>query len=232
MHQLEFLFLGAPRLIRDGLTIQVDTRKSVALLAYLAFTGQSHRRDTLAGLLWPDYEPENARGALRRTLSTLNKALGGEGLLITREEIGIDPQAHVVCDLLEFHHLLRQARTHAHTQNPCPVCVGWLERAASLVRGEFLAGFTLRDSLEFDDWLFEFAAQVDRDFSDVLERLAQAYTLLGRLEEAIQAARRLLDLDHINEEAHRRLMRLYAQSGQRNEGLRQYREACASSTAS
>ena len=65
---------------KDGAPIDVDTRKAIALLAYLAVTEQRHSRDALAALLWPEYDQSRARGALRRTLSTLNKALGGAGL--------------------------------------------------------------------------------------------------------------------------------------------------------
>ena len=63
-----------------GAPLAVDTRKATALLAYLAVEGGTHNRDSLAGLLWPEYDGERARAALRRTLSTLRAALGGEWL--------------------------------------------------------------------------------------------------------------------------------------------------------
>jgi DNA-binding SARP family transcriptional activator len=64
------LLLGAPHIERDGMPVAVDTRKAIALLAYLALVPQRHSRDALAGLLWPDYSQSNARAALRRTLSS------------------------------------------------------------------------------------------------------------------------------------------------------------------
>ncbi len=72
--------LGTPRLERDGIPVVVDTRKAIALLAYLVVNRQPHSRDTLAALLWPDYDQAHARATLRRTLSTLQKASGGEWL--------------------------------------------------------------------------------------------------------------------------------------------------------
>ena len=63
-----FLF-GPPRVERDGRPVEPDTRKAIALLAYLAMTGHAEGRDRLAALLWPDADDERARGALRRTLS-------------------------------------------------------------------------------------------------------------------------------------------------------------------
>ena len=76
MSQLTIHLLGAPAIARDGAPITVDTRKATALLAYLAVTGRGHAREALAALLWPEYDDEHARSALRRTLSTLRAALG------------------------------------------------------------------------------------------------------------------------------------------------------------
>ena len=55
---VNFYLLGSPRLERDGKPVQVDTRKAIALLAYLVITGKRHSRDTMAAFLWPDYQPE------------------------------------------------------------------------------------------------------------------------------------------------------------------------------
>ena len=70
--RLNVFLLGPPRVELDGSPIEVDTRKATALLAYLAVTGERKSRDTLATLLWPEYDGEHARAALRRTLSVLN----------------------------------------------------------------------------------------------------------------------------------------------------------------
>ena len=82
MSGLQALLLGAPVLERDGEPIRLDTRKNVALVAYLAVTGETHTREALATLLWPEAEPSRARAGLRRNLSLLKKALGGEWLVV------------------------------------------------------------------------------------------------------------------------------------------------------
>ena len=46
--------------------------------------------------------------------------------------------------------------------------------AAALARGPFLAGFSLRDSPDFDDWRATRAVTVERRIVDVLERLVSA----------------------------------------------------------
>lgn len=70
MPRSRLLLLGSPRIERDGgVPVEVDTRKAIALGAYLAVTRGCHTRDTLAALLWPEYDQTRARAALRRTLA-------------------------------------------------------------------------------------------------------------------------------------------------------------------
>src|SRR6266508_3731764 len=157
--ELRLALLGPPRVERDGSPMEVDTRKAVALLAYLAVTGGWQGRDGIAGLLWPDYDRAHARAAL-----------------------------------------------------------------VALHRGEFLAGFSLRDSPSFDDWQSFQADSLRRELAGALDRLTRGLSGTGHWEEAVAAARRWLALDTLHEPAHQRLMRLCACSGQRSAALRQYRE--------
>jgi DNA-binding SARP family transcriptional activator len=73
---LRLSLLGAPLVERDGEPVAFDTRKALALLAYLGVTGRPHRREALAGLGWPDADRERALAALRRTLSTIRHVAG------------------------------------------------------------------------------------------------------------------------------------------------------------
>jgi DNA-binding SARP family transcriptional activator len=218
-----FLF-GAPRLERDGVAVEVDTRKAIALLAYLTLTGQPQRRDTLAALLWPEHDQSSARGALRRTLSTLNKGLGGVGLAADRETVWLDASAPLWSDIAQFKQLLAAARTVGQPAERCDAIIEPLATAAALYHDDFMAGFSLRDSPAFDDWQGFQAEHLRRNLATVLERLIECHTLLATFAIAIEYARRWLALDPLHEPAHRQLMRLFAWSGQRAAAIRQYRE--------
>ena len=225
MPRLELYLLGTPLIKLDSVPIQVDTRKAIALMAYLAVTGERHRRDALAALLWPDADQSRARAALRRTLSTVNKALAGFGLRVDRETIGLDWNADLWIDLVQFRSQKAESVTHHHS--PADVCVmslGPLRDVVKLYRGEFLAGFTLRDSAPFDDWQFAESVRLRDELAVVLERLVICHTLQRDFQSARSHAQRWLDLDPLNEEAHRQLMRLYTRANQRTSALRQYRE--------
>jgi DNA-binding SARP family transcriptional activator len=78
---LEVKLLGQFEVLRDGRRLTIPTRNAQSLLVYLVLNaGKSHRRERLAGLLWPDSSEENARSNLRHELWRLRKALesGGE----------------------------------------------------------------------------------------------------------------------------------------------------------
>lgn len=224
---ISIYLLGAPQIEVDSVPVQVDTRKAIAILAYLAVGGERHTRDAIAALLWEEYDAVHARGALRRTLSALNKALQGQSLRIEGGLIGLDLTQGVWVDVVEFNRLLASCASHGHSVHQvCPKCPEPLQAAVALYRGDFLAGFSLRDSVAFDDWQFFQTETLRRSLSGALERLVQVCAVQEDYPSAIAYAQRWLSLDSLHEPAHRRLMSLYALSGQRNAALRQYHE-CA-----
>jgi predicted ATPase/DNA-binding SARP family transcriptional activator len=230
MARFELFLLGPPRLQRDGVQLQFDTRKIMALVAYLAVSGLEAKgrrlsRASLVALLWPDLEPSRARATFRHDLSLLRKALQGEWLLVDRETVGTDPEADFWLDVDQFNRLLRACGTHGHPpEEVCPQCLAVLEEAAALYEGDFLQGFGLRDSVEFDDWQFFQAEGLRRQLASALERLARGHALHGNIETALAHTRRWLALDPLHEPAHRLLMELYTAAGQRSAAQRQYRE--------
>jgi DNA-binding SARP family transcriptional activator len=225
--RLAIRLFGPPRAEVEGAAIEVDTRKATALLAYLAVTGSSHSRDSLAALLWPDYEQERARAALRRTLSALKKALAGGWLIADRNAVELS-RAEMWVDVTAFRSLLRSVENHSHdVGEPCPTCLENLRRAIGLYRGDFLSGFSLRDGTEFEEWHFFESEGLRRDLAGALGRLALAEAAAGLLEPALQHARRWLALDPLHEAAHQQLMRLHSLAGERSVSLRQYRDCVA-----
>jgi DNA-binding SARP family transcriptional activator len=205
--------------------VEVDTRKAIALVAYLAIEDQAFRRDSLAGLLWPEHDSNQARGALRRTLSTLKKAMGGEGLVADRAAVGLAPDS-VSTDALTFEALIDQSSS-PYEAGDCDAALSLLERALALYKGDFLAGFSLRDSVDFEDWQYYQAESYKRLMSTALERTVECLSMDSRFPEAIERAHRWLSLDPLHEPAHRKLMLLYAWNDQRASALKQYRECVA-----
>ena len=191
MSTVRLCLLGPPRLERDGKPVELDTRKAVALVAYLVMTGQSpggqtHTREALATLLWPEMEPQRARANLRRSLSVLKKGIGGECLVVDRQTIGTHPEAGIWLDVADFHRLLDSPRVHGHPESDsCPDCLEALAEAVELYRGDFLEGFSLRDSVNFDDWQFFQTEGLRQELAQALERLVHGHSAQGTYKRAI-----------------------------------------------
>lgn len=228
MPHLTIDLLGPPDIRLDGRPLVVDTRKATALLAYLAVTGRAQSRDVLAGLLWEEYDQTSARAALRRTLSALKTGLGGAFLVTQRDSVALPNAPGVEVDVTRFRDLLAGVRAHGHEHGvPCATCLESLERAISLYRGDLMAGFSLRDGAQFEEWQLAQAEELRQSLAGALDAASRGSLALGRTDEAIEAARRRLQLDPLYEPAHQQLMRLYHHVGRRSDALRQYRECVA-----
>ncbi len=223
-----YLF-GPARVEKDGVQLRFETRKALALLAYLVVTAQPQARDSLAALFWPENDQTGARGALRRTLSVLKTNLPPEFLIVKREQIGISPTAQFTCDVTQFQGLLQTVKKHTHSQAlQCPDCTKWLIAAADLYRGGFLSGFTLRDSPAFDDWQYFETDRLRSEFSTALEQLTLIHSGNGEYDKAISYAQRWLALDPLREEAYQQLMLCFLWAGNRNAALLEYRKCVRS----
>lgn len=213
VRSLRIQLLGSPVVEVDGTALSVDTRKALAMLAFLAVTGHGHSRAVIADLLWPELDGERASGVLRRTLSTLRGALGEERVVSDRNSIELDLSG-AWFDL---------ELSRAVTADPTVDLAGLLA-ACELHRGDLMAGFALRDSVNFDDWLRDHQDGVRRERAALLDRLTAALERAGRMDDAVARARERLALDHLHEPTHRRLIELYAAAGRRGDALSQYRE--------
>lgn len=214
MSNLKLFLLGAPYLEIDGQVIDIQRRKVLALLIYLAVTGEIQRRDTLATLLWPDADQSQARAALGRHLSEVRKIIGAAQVRADYETIALAGEIW-----LDVNHFQQGV---AHSEGNDPATLDVLHQAVNLYRDDFLTGFTLPDCPDFDEWQFFQSEELRQQFAVALEQLITILSDQGDYEAAIPHARRWLALDPLHEPAHCQLMELYAQTGQQAAALRQY----------
>ncbi len=217
---LSIWLLGPPQVRLDQeLVSNLRSDKALALLAYLAVeSDRAHRREKLAGMLWPNYTEASARANLRRALADLRQAVGDQQatlpyLQTTREIIQFNTASNYWLDVNAFTH-------------PAGGLVG-LEQAVALYQGGFLEGFSVSDAPSFEEWALLKKEQLERHLLEMLGRLATTYERRGEYEQARRHVWRQVGLDPWNEQAHRQLMQLMALSGQRNAALAHY-EACRS----
>jgi len=223
---LHIALFGYPRITQDGQVLEVERRRTAALLAFLVLTGQPQGRETLAALFWPDQDASTARAGLRRELSRLAALTGRERLQANRLQAAFVLQPGDRVDVLEFREAAARAAAHPHSGGAlCPDCLKAAGQAVELYTAGFLTGFGLPDSPGFDEWQFFEAESLRERLAGALQRLADHYEGAQAYDAALPYARRLLALDPLHEPAQRRLMRLYALDGQQAAALRQYQEA-------
>ncbi len=222
MARLEIQLLGPFQATLDGEPITgFDSDKVRALLAYLAVeSDRPARREKLAGLLWPDFAESSARTNLRQALTNLRRVLRDQAadppfLLPTRQTIHFNRQSDHALDAGDF------AALAAGQQGRAPEFEA-LEAAVALYRGSFMEGFSLPDSSAFEEWILINRESTRRQALRALHHLARFYEEKEAFEQALGFAHRQLELDPYQEAAHQQVMRLLAQSGQRNEALAHY----------
>jgi len=233
MPRLSLSLLGPFQATLDGEPVTTfESDKVRALLAYLAVEAdRPHRREKLAGLLWPERPERNARQNLSQALFNLRRAIGDRDaepsfLLVTHQAIQFNRASDHWLDVTAFEALLAACEAHPHRRlEACGSCADRLQRAAALYRGAFLEGFSLGDSPAFEEWALLEGERFHRLALEVLRDLARCHERRGEYEPAIQYARRGVDLAPWQEETHRQLMRLLALRGQRGAALAQY-ESC------
>jgi len=231
MSPLKLFVFGPPRLERDDQAIEISLRKARALLVYLAVTRKPHSRDTLATLFWPESDQSSGRASLRRTLYRLNQTLADDILRATAEMIDLNPESDIWLDVEAYReHLIACLPANSPTNQPtthlAPQCIHRLAEAVALYTDDFLAGFNLPGSPEFDEWQFFQREELRQSLAQVLVQLIHVRRVQADFEQAIVYGRRWLALDPLHEPAQRQLMQLYAWSGQQAAALRQYEE-CA-----
>ena len=236
MGRLILRLLGTPEVSHAEQPLTFQTRKVLALLAYLAVEQGVHSRDKITALLWPESDEERGKASLRRALAYLRESLDEPSHEGSRR-VSL-PSTHV---LIEHHSLsfnlasdfkgdtqtLQTAFTLARRRSsgdPRTHLVH-LQMGASCYRGNFLDGLSLPDAPDFEDWLLLQRESWRRQANTVFDRLSQWQTDAGELENALETTTRWVEHDLLNEMAHTRLMQLHSALGDRPAALQAF-ERC------
>ena len=206
----------------DGAPVTAFVSAKVpALLAYLAVTGQAHSRETLAALLWGDLPEATAKRNLTKALTNLRQLLEPY-LLIEWHSVAFNDQAPSAVDVGLFQAAV-EGSALLEPDNP-ERDLAPLRQAVSLYRGDFLAGFYVKNALEFEEWALGQREYLRELMLQALQRLTEQ-SAEADPAAALDYCRRWLGLEPWQEAAHRQMMLLLARSGQREAALAQY-ETC------
>ena len=167
--RIELKLFGSPQITYQGQPLTGFVSAKVrALLIYLAVTARPHSRDHLAHLLWEDM-PGSMKANLRKALSNLRQLLGELLVEDGQQLVGLDLSRCWV-DVVAFDRLLKSAV---------------LTEAAQLYTADFLDGFNLSLSYEFEAWALREQSRLKGQMVDLLRKLATQHETRNTLTEAI-----------------------------------------------
>jgi TolB-like protein/DNA-binding SARP family transcriptional activator/Flp pilus assembly protein TadD len=205
------------RTLPGGETLSLSGKRERALLAYLALSPNCRQpRRKLMTLLWGDGADETTLDNLRTCMWRLRKALDdADHRLISSQDdnVVLDVSAFDV-DVIGFRQLATQSGS-------CE-----LEAATSLYAGEFLDGLEI-ESEEFQSWCRAEATRYRDQAIEALTRLMTLFSDNAQIERASETGLQILRLEPLHEEATRRVMRLYSQTGRRGAAIQLYRSLAA-----
>ena len=218
---LHVSLLGDQAITDDGTSVPAHSSRAIALVAFLAVhAGAPQPRQRIAGTFWPESTDAQALTNLRRELHNLRQILGRESSLVvtSRDLCWCDTDTCRV-DLRVF----TTARSAALAAGAVGDDAGVLAHAATAVecyKGDLLPGV-------YDEWLLEMRSGLERECADLCDLLVAARARAGDMLGAVQAARRRIQLQPLEETGYRTLMLLQADLGDRAGAVSTYHH-CAS----
>jgi len=213
---LRLNLLGELEVWRDEKRLALPpSRKTRALLGFLAASGRSHRRERLCSMFWE--VPDDPRGSLRWSMSRLRAIVDephAQRILANRESVGFEPQGADI-DLLALRAASGKGFDQLETET--------LTELAGAFRGEFLEGLELPAQHEFQAWCLAEREDLRQQQIQLLTTLAHRLAEAG--EPAIGPWRQLTQIDPYNEAARLELLRALIAAGREQEAERQYEAA-------
>jgi DNA-binding SARP family transcriptional activator/predicted ATPase len=198
---LKIYLLGQFKLQADDLPVELPSRPAQSLLAYLALNaGVTHRREKLAGLLWPEATERNARSYLRQALWRMRKSL--ESASLSWEDYLKISDISVTFDDRSDYWL--DADLLLETAGAQPV-EGLIE-ILDLYRGELLPGF-------YDDWIGVERDRLQAAYHQKMDLLLDCLIQAGAWDEALRWGEQWIRLGYSPEPAYRALMLAHAGLG-------------------
>lgn len=192
----------------DGQRVQLRSRKHLALLLYLAaHRDRRHDRGRVARLFW-DTELSLARHSLSQALYDLRQHVPGLDLDRTNREVGLGPEG-LRYEGRELEQAVRDDQ---------------LGKAVELYDGPFAPDVETVGSPDFERWLEGERTRYRSLAEKALLRRVSECAEGGRWGEMCVAGNRLVDMNPLNEEAHRAVMRGLWLRGDREAALSHFEE--------
>lgn len=209
----------AERIDQSDIINRFRTRKTASLLAYLALNmDETHSRDKLVEMLWPETSPASGKNSLRVSLNALRRqlepdeSLTGQIILRTGQTLQLN-RDRCQTDVQAFERELSVVKQSQDRRQK----IQSLEKAIAHYGGEFLPG-------DPSAWVEQEAMRLADLHLSAVYQLGELLFEAGELNQALSYAHQSIQLDPFCDTCHFLLMQLQVALNRPARAIQQYRE--------
>ncbi|MEP7285328.1 MAG: response regulator [Chloroflexota bacterium] len=190
----------------------------------IARRGENVSVDELTECLWPGTDPKTAYANLGATIGNARTSLEpdlprpNDSHFILRNGANylFNLMANVEIDAEQLRRLVSEGRHHERRGEITEALQDY-EAARAIYQGDYLP------SERFERWAIQERSALQALYTGALNRIADLYAAMDKLDLAVEAASRSLQVDAYNESTYRRLMRYHACKEDRAAAMAVYR---------
>ncbi|MDM8534758.1 BTAD domain-containing putative transcriptional regulator [Clostridiaceae bacterium HSG29] len=203
MSRIKFTLLGNPNIFLNEKRITDEfSSKSKALIFYLLLnSNKTYSREYLSFHLWPNSNKKAAFSNLRYNLWKINnyfeKSGIGDIIYTKNDKIGLidifdyESDLNNLIDLKKSDELIDK------------------EKVRILYKGDFLEGFYLRESLDYNDWVFFEREKIQRIYIEILNSLLKLYEDNKMYNKTISLLENMIQIDPYNEILYSKIINVF-----------------------
>ncbi len=223
---LKIQMLGNFRVWRDGKSVTDfgDNEAERTIKILLTRRGENVSVDELVGFLWPGVEPKEAYANLSAAINSARAILepdlprpnDSNFILRNGANYTFNFLANLDIDAEQFRLRVSEARFHER-QGDVAEALKDYEAVRAMYQGDYLPGDRSAP------WASQERSMLQGLYTATLNRIADIYAGMDKLDQAIEAASRSLQVDAYSESTYRRLMRYYSCKGDQKMAKNMYR---------
>lgn len=220
MREIKISLLGPLKIEYNNNSIYNKlSHKARCILCYLA-TEKYVPKEKLACMFWEESSETASKYNLRYNIWSVNKLFKDlteeddvSFLEWDKDSLVINKRFTMKPDIEEFNQLY---------DNETEYSIDILTRLKNKYKGSFLEGLHLKDSFDFNDWLFFQREHYQRKYLNILYQTFNYYKTNNLTHKAIEAIEEMLRLNPLDEDVYTELIELYLYNGDRMNALKTY----------
>ncbi|HEX3010760.1 MAG TPA: AAA family ATPase [Syntrophomonadaceae bacterium] len=190
--------LGKPIILQNDNPLNIKRKKCRGIIYYLAAHNNPISRYALQEIFWPEHDFSTAQHNLNVHLSEIRRQIPN---LIQGDNSSVQISSEIKIDTRLFEMCIEKSDEEE------------LQKTLLLYRGDFLDGFTIDNSPEYDNWKLEQQEHFKIIFTRGLAKLAEFCDNRGEYLKGIFALQQALKIDPLQEELYRSTMLLHYHAG-------------------